>query len=101
MTTIVLEGRINETGELQIEKPQGLRTGKVKVTITELTDEKNENIHELRPWTEDEIHKMMQPAPKTGAEIVALLDQLDLSEWRNMDIPDVVAWLKERREQGL
>lgn len=101
MTTIVLEGRISETGELQIEKPQGLRTGKVTVTITELTDEEDDMNRELRPWSEAEVREMIKPKPKTGAEIVALIDQLDLSEWQQMDIPDVTEWLKERRQQEL
>jgi hypothetical protein len=54
---------------------------------------------EERPWTEDEIRELMKPDPKTGAEIVAMLEQLDLREWQEMDIPDVVEWLKKQRHE--
>ena len=61
--------------------------------------EQDEIPWEERPWTEAEIRELMKPEPKTGAEIAALIDQLDLSEWQAMDIPDVVEWLKEQRHQ--
>ncbi len=34
-----------------------------------------------------------------GAEVVALLNQLDLSEWEQMDMPDVAAWVREQRRK--
>lgn len=52
-----------------------------------------------QPWTEQELRELMRPDPKTGAEIVQLLDRLDLSEWVAMDIPDVVEWIHEQRRQ--
>lgn len=52
------------------------------------------------PWTDEEIRALMKPEPKTGAEIVALLQQVDLSSWQEQDIPDVVEWLQNRREQS-
>lgn len=51
------------------------------------------------PWTEAEIRQLLKPDPKPGAEIVALLEQLDLREWQEMDIPDVVEWLKKQRHE--
>lgn len=54
---------------------------------------------EERPWTEAELRELMRPDPKTGAEIVALLDRLELSDWETLDIPDVVEWVKEQRRQ--
>lgn len=55
---------------------------------------------EVEPtWTAAEIHALMQPDPKTGAEIVALAQTLDLSSWQEQDIPDVVEWLHHQREQ--
>jgi len=64
------------------------------------TDEsasKHEVPWEEQPWTEQELRDLMRPEPKTGAEIVQLLDRLDLSEWVAMDIPDVVEWINEQR----
>ncbi len=49
-------------------------------------------------WTDEEIRVLMKPDPKTGAEIVALLQTLDLSSWQEQDIPDVVEWLQDRRK---
>lgn len=55
---------------------------------------------EEQPWTAEELRELMRPEPKTGAEIVQLLERLDLSEWEAMDIPDAVEWVNERRRQA-
>jgi hypothetical protein len=55
---------------------------------------------EEQPWTAEELRELMQPDPKSGAEIVQLLERLDLSEWEAMDIPDVVEWVNEQRRQA-
>lgn len=99
MATIELTGRINETGDLEIGKPNGLRAGtKVKVTITELDEPTGE-----ADWTEDELLELMKPGePKTGAEIAAWLRaNPDSGGWAEMDISDVVEWVRQlRREVG-
>lgn len=51
-------------------------------------------------WTDEEIQAMMKSAPKTGPEIVALLQKLDLRSWEEQEIPDVVEWLEDRRAQS-
>jgi hypothetical protein len=56
---------------------------------------------EEQPWTAEELRELMRPDLKTGAEIVELLDRLDLSEWEAMDVPDVVEWVKEQRHQAM
>lgn len=63
---------------------------------------------EERPWTEEEIRALIQPDPKTGAEIAAMIEsgEIDTSEWAAMDIPDSVEWVKnlrrqQRRQRGL
>lgn len=55
---------------------------------------------EEQPWTAEELRELMRPDPKTGSEIVQLLDRLDLSEWEAMDIPDVVEWVNMQRRQA-
>jgi hypothetical protein len=55
---------------------------------------------EERPWTEEEIRLLMKPNPKTGAEIAAWLEaNPDTGGWAEMDIPDVVEWVRELRRQ--
>jgi hypothetical protein len=81
MATIELEGRITDSGELQIGHLSGVRAGKVKVTITEIDEETDEV-----PW---------------GERIVALLmaDGGDTGGWAEIAIPDVVDWLQEQRRE--
>ncbi len=127
MSAISVVGRINEVGELELEKLPALRPGKVQVTISELVDA--ELPWAERPWTPEEIQELMKSEPKTGAEIAAmilsgevdtsvwaedaaseppsqwgkqlvtLLNELDTSEWQAKDIDDPVAWVKEQRRQ--
>ncbi len=55
---------------------------------------------EERPWTEAEIKELMKPDPKTGAEIAAWLEaNPDTGGWGEMDIPDVVEWVKDLRHK--
>jgi hypothetical protein len=55
---------------------------------------------EERPWTEAEIKALMKPDPKTGAEIAAWLEaNPDTGGWGEMDIPDVVEWVKDLRHK--
>jgi hypothetical protein len=79
MATIELFGYVNDKGELEIESPKGLHVGsKVRVIITEL-DEPIES-----HW---------------GQELLALRDQLDVSDWENMEgADDPLKWLKKQRE---
>ena len=99
MSAISVVGRINEVGELELEKLPALRPGKVQVTISELVDA--ELPWEERPWTPEEIKALMKSEPKTGAEIAAMIlsGEVDTSVWAEMDIPDSVEWVKEQRRQ--
>jgi hypothetical protein len=99
MSAISVVGRINEVGELELEKLPALRPGKVQVTIRELVDA--EMPWEDRPWTPEEIKALMESKPKTGAEIAAMIlsGEVDTSVWAEMDIPDSVEWLKNLRRQ--
>ena len=55
---------------------------------------------EKRAWTETEIHAFMKPKSKTGAEIAAWLRaNPDTGDWTEMDIPDVVEWVRQLRHQ--
>ena len=54
-----------------------------------------------RPWTEEEIQTLIRRGEsKTGAEIAAWLRaNPDTGDWTEMDIPDVVEWVRQLRHQ--
>ena len=96
MVAIQLKGRITESGELDIELPKGLPAGEVEVTLNvENTDELP---WELRPWTPEELAELMKPDPKTGAEIVAWLQQE--GGWEDLGITDGAEWVQEQRRKN-
>ena len=99
MTTIKLDGHINQAGKLEVDLPHGLPEGDVKVII-EVPSEMaldGEIPWEQRPWTEQEIQEALTFHPaESAAEIIAALD--DTSEWwEQQGITDSVAWLEEVR----
>ncbi len=71
MTTLELQGRITESGTLEIQLPAGLPAGDVtvRIDVPNASDE-----WEQQPWTPEEIRELMTPNPKTGAEIAAWLE---------------------------
>src|SRR5260221_9222577 len=86
MTTLELDGRINENGDLEVRLPAGLPAGEVKVRI-ELPDP--ENNWEQEPWTEDEIKEMMTPKRKTIKEVMEWLESNPpTEEWGGMEPED-------------
>lgn len=86
METIRLPGRITEDGQLEVELPAGLPSGEVEVAI-ELP---------AQSWSDDELHKLMQPEPLTGSEIVAA--HLT-GGWKDGEIDDGAAWVNEQRRR--
>jgi hypothetical protein len=82
--TILLEGTINEQGQLQIDLPANLPPGHITVQI-EYQDE-----HQADPNADD------RPKPMTGAEIIAA----GLTGgWKDKGIEDSVAWVEEQRRK--
>jgi|SRR5450432_81616 len=99
MTTLELQGRITESGNLEIQLPAGLPAGNVTVRIdvpgaTNATDD-----WEQQPWTEAEIHELMTPHPRTGTEIAALLAEMEPIELVDPEITDPVEWVKAQRRK--
>jgi len=91
MTTIHLKGRITDTGELDVDLPEGLPSGEARITI---------EIPVTHEWTARELDDLLKAVPMTGAEIVqAGL----LGGWADEGIVDSEAWVDElrrkRREQ--
>src|SRR5258708_17540675 len=94
MTTLELQGRITESGNLEVQLPAGLPAGEVTIRI-EVPD--HESDWENQPWTEEELRELMKPNPKTGAEIAAMLDKMEPIELVDPEITDPVEWLQAQR----
>src|SRR5258708_1282602 len=99
MTTIELNGHINRAGKLEVDLPDGLPEGDVKVTIEVPAgvDADDEIPWEQRPWTEQEIQNALTFHPaQSAAEIIAALDDTS-GWWEQQGLTDSVAWLEELR----
>lgn len=87
MDVIELRGRINKEGKLEIELPEGLAPGEVRVRIEREV---------VEPLTDAEIEQFLQTEPATGAEIVA--EGLP-GGWQELGIEDAQAWVEEQRHK--
>jgi hypothetical protein len=98
MTTFELQGRITENGNLEIQLPAGLPAGEVTVRI-DVPDSASDWENQL--WTEEELHELMAPEPKTGAEIAAMLEKMEPIELVDPEITDPSEWVEaQRRKEG-
>jgi hypothetical protein len=92
MIAVEVEGVITADGKLELELPEAITPGKVRVRIER--DTPDEIV-----WTDEELAELLQPAePKTGAEIVARI----LAEgggWEDKGITDSEAWVQEQRRK--
>ncbi len=96
MTTLELQGRITENGELEVHLPAGLPIGEVTIHI-DLPNARSD--WEQRPWTEEEIHELTTPHPKSGREIAAMIQQMEPIELIDSEIVDPVEWVKAQRRK--
>ncbi len=87
MHPLTLEGYITEDGELRVQLPPDIAPGRVQVTLAPVPE---------ADWTDEELAALMQPEPKSGAEIVALGHT---GGWEHLDIADGVAWEEEQRRK--
>jgi hypothetical protein len=87
MNIIELTGRINQEGKLEVDLPEGLPPGEVRVRIERT---------EIEPLTEEEVERLMRTEPLTGAEIVA--GGLT-GGWRDLGIEDGQTWVEEQRRK--
>ena len=92
MSIIHLDGQITAAGELLLELPKDLPSGKVHVTI----EMPSVDAPQVEEFTEEEIKQLLIFTPKTGAEIVAA----GLTGgWQDMGITDPVVWVEEQRQK--
>jgi hypothetical protein len=56
---------------------------------------------DLAEWTIEEVRAMIHPAPKTGAEIAAMIEsgEIDTNVGAELEVPDAVTWLENLRRQ--
>jgi hypothetical protein len=87
MNVIEVKGRINQEGKLEVELPEGLSPGEVRVRIERAAAE---------PLTDAEIERLMQTEPASGAAIVA--EGLP-GGWREQSIENGQAWVEEQRRR--
>lgn len=75
MTTLELRGRITENGDLEVHLPTGLPVGEVTIHIEVPSPGVD---WEQQPWSDEEIHEMMQPKRSSLKQLV---------EWLNTNPP--------------
>ena len=97
MATLHLKGLITEDGKLQVELPPDVQPGDVDVIIQPHAVEEDVPWEE-RPWTEAELDELMTRTPKTGAEIVQMLEETD-GWWKGYDITDGAAYVQQIRRK--
>ncbi|XWX02598.1 hypothetical protein VZO05_08765 [Aggregatilineales bacterium SYSU G02658] len=90
-----------------ITKTVTVRSGKAELDLPDFPDGEVV-VHVERPfnpdtdWTPEEwaqIEALIQPDPKPGAEVVAMIEsgELDLSAWDELNIDDPDEWLAQQR----
>lgn len=94
MTTLKVEGYINQDGEPEFEMPSDHPVGKVTVTIESAAIGSDEE------WTDEELDALLSPSSKpkkTGAEIIRRIHDFGPTEWDA--ITDSEAWVDEQRRR--
>ncbi len=99
MTTLELQGRITENGDLELRLPAGLPAGEVTVRIVVPDDSPDK---EQQPWTDAEIREMLRPRRSTFKQLVEWLDTNPPTEsWGGLsDDEDAAEYIHKLRHQS-
>ena len=92
---IIVRGYIRN-GELIVDLPENVQDGEIEVLVSIDIEEATQDSLKERVWTEAELDALINPQPKTGAEIVALGHT---GGWADKGITDSLAWLQEQRRK--
>lgn len=92
---ITVKGYIRN-GKIEIDLPENVTDGVVKVQIPVEGENPSAPIVDDSPLTDEEIENMINPNPKSGAEIVALGHT---GGWEHKGITDSVEWVAEQRRK--
>ena len=88
MVTVIVNGRITENGRLEVDLPDDLPNGEVRV-ILEFPDEPT--------FSDEELKELLKVEPKSGAEIAAGLGEGNV--WENAGIEDGAEWVENLRRK--
>ena len=107
MVAFELDGIITADGKLEVELPDDIAPGNVRVVIEPVASPSTlteaEDIAELmsRPptWTDEELAELLKPEkPMTGKEIVEWLNAQGPTGWEDIEISGA-EWLDQQREK--
>jgi hypothetical protein len=91
---VTVKGFIKD-GKLEVELPDDTVEGEVELRVP--VERKTIAVDEIESaWTDEELEDLINPQPKTGAEIVALGHT---GGWEHKSIEDSIEWVKELRRQ--
>lgn len=97
MTTLRLNGRITEQGQLVVDEfPSNLPPQEVEVIIKLPEAIPDQNDPENQPLTDEEMAYYLTQEPMTGHEIV---EAGLVGGWEHKGITDSVEWVKEQRRK--
>lgn len=93
---ITLQATIAEDGTLIIELPDEVAQNNITLVKVSNGNASDTIADDETAWTDEEIAEMLQPDPKTGAEIAK---NPAIGAWADMGIEDSVAWVEEQRRK--
>jgi hypothetical protein len=92
MMTITVKGQLDEEGQVRVELPANFIPGEVEITLRVADEAADDDDAEL--WSDDELRALIQPSPKSGAEI-AKSDAI--GGWAHLGITDSAEWVAQLR----
>jgi hypothetical protein len=92
---ITVKGYIRN-GKIEVDLPENVTDGEVELFVPVESHAQLTADMDNSPLTDEEIENMINPNPKSGAEIVALGHT---GGWENKGITDSVEWVAEQRRK--
>ena len=91
---VTIKGYLKD-GKIEVELPENAVEGEIELKIPVEADLAEVDTLQST-WTDEELEHIVNPQPKSGAEIVALGHT---GGWEHKGIEDSVAWIKAQRRQ--
>lgn len=91
---ITIKGHVRD-GKIEADLPDDVIEGEIELKIPVERDAWS--VEESEPlWTDEELAQLINPNPRTGAEIIALGHT---GGWKDLGIEDSVAWVEEQKRK--
>lgn len=91
---VTVKGYLKD-GKIEADLPDDVIDGEIELKVA--VERSGDSFEEDAPlWTDEELAALIQPEPKTGAEIIALGHT---GGWEHKGIEDSVEWVSELRRQ--